>query len=181
MPVWLDAWVLMKDMSSALVALSSEQRSALEREFLAFLAERDGAFSEDDEKLPRRRLCSEQAGQRSEDLLFVETLKRFYAGERFTVDLAADKLRRSGNPVDGYMAREERHHTELLASLIRTQGHAVPVLLPLLHLAAVREPLLAALLPERSALMRWTALASISNGSAFLPALLDPSSERGSP
>ncbi|HET7538751.1 MAG TPA: hypothetical protein VFK05_02730 [Polyangiaceae bacterium] len=55
------------------------------------------------------------------------------------------------------------------------------LLLPLLHLAAVREPLLAALLPERRALMRWTVLATISQGSAFLPALPEPTSARGAP
>lgn len=236
-----------------MVALNGEQRVALKREFLAFLAERDGAFSAHDQGLPRRRLWPEEPGPRSDDLLFVETLKRLYAGERFTVDLAEDKLRQSGDPVEAYMAREERHHTELLASLIRTTGHDVPVhappgwlrtllgllvrvphpfstillfcgeyigvmlmialerragdgptkgmlqdilvdeighlaynhgslgvvqlafgralLLPLLHLAALREPLLEALLPERNALMRWQALAGISGGAAFIPAL----------
>ena len=243
-----------------MVALNGEQRCALERDFLSFLAERDGVFSADDRELPRRRLWPEQPGPRSDDLLFVETLKRLFAGERFTVDLLADKQRRSGDPVEAYLAREEHHHTELLASLIRTTGHDVPVhappawlrtllgllvrvphplstiflfcgeyigvmlmialerragegstknmlheilvdeighlaynhgrlgvvqlafaralLLPLLQLAALREPLLDALLPERNALMRWQVLASISGGAAFLPALLEPSPAR---
>jgi len=243
-----------------MVALNGPRRLVLEREFLAFLAERDGAVSVDDQELPRRRLGPEEPGPRSDDLLFVETLKRLYAGERFTVDLATDKLRRSADPVDLYMAREERHHTELLASLIRTTGHDVPVhapprwlrsllgllvrvphpfssmllfcgeyigvmlmialerragdepakrllheilvdeighlaynhgrlglaglafarmlLLPLLRLAALREPLLAALVPERDALMCWHGLAAISDGAAFLPALHEPSPAR---
>ena len=72
-----------------MVALNGEQRVALKREFLAFLAERDGAFSAHDQGLPRRRLWPEEPGPRSDDLLFVETLKRLYAGERFTVDLAS--------------------------------------------------------------------------------------------
>lgn len=246
-----------------MVALNVERRFALKRDFLAFLVERDGTLSTDDQQLPRRRLWPEQPGARSDDLLFVETLKRLYAGERFTVDLAADKLQRSGDLVDAYMAREERHHTELLACLIRTIGYDVPVhappgwlktllgllvrvphpfstillfcgeyigvmlmialqrraedgptknllhdilvdeighlaynhgrlgvvqlafaralLLPLLHLAALREPLLKALLPERNVLMRWQALAGISGGAAFLPVLLEPSPARVAP
>lgn len=113
-----------------MVALREDRRLAVQREFLAFLEERDGVFCAGEQGLPRRRLWSDHPGPPSDDRLFVATLKRLYAGERFTVDLAEDKLLVSGDPVEAYMAREERHHTELLAALIRATGDAVPVHAP---------------------------------------------------
>src|SRR4051794_8076437 len=117
-------------MSAAMSVLEADRRCALAHDFLTFLVERDGVLSVDDSHLPHRPLGPEPPAGRNDDLLFVETLKRLYAGERFTVDLAEDKLRRSSDPVDAYMAREERHHTDLLASVIRTTGHDAPVHTP---------------------------------------------------
>lgn len=107
--------------------LPSSLRHNIDRDFLDFLGERDGICDAQSWRLSKRKVAPVALPQSAHgDDLLRETLQRLYSGERYAVDLAAEKLRASGDPVEAYIAREERHHTELIAAAILQLGHTVP-------------------------------------------------------
>jgi hypothetical protein len=111
--------------------LSPAAQTTLSDDFCRFLLARDGALVGDSNALPNRRVPVGLAyGERDDDATLVETLKRHYVGERYGVDLAFEKSAFGRDPVERLVAREERHHTELLAHALICLGHAAPACEP---------------------------------------------------
>jgi hypothetical protein len=106
-------------------------RATLREAFCRFLLARDGELVGESNVLPNRPMAvGPSCGEPDRDALLTATLERLYVGERYAVDLAFERSALGQDPVGRLIAREERHHTELLAQALTCLGHAVPVCEP---------------------------------------------------
>jgi hypothetical protein len=111
--------------------LSLAAQATLSEDFCRFLLARDGTLAGDSKVLPNRPVPVGLAcAARDDDGMLTETLERLYVGDRYAVDVAAEKSAHGADSVERLIAREEHYHTELIAYTLMCLGHAVPAHVP---------------------------------------------------